>query len=61
MYVPIVTSDLLSTLRKLYPDRLPRSPVTEFDQGVAVGRQQIIDKLQQLYEKEASNVRPKDT
>lgn len=60
MHLPLVSSELLSTLRRLYPDRLSRTSQTEFDQGVAVGRQQIIDKLQQLYDKEASNVRPKD-
>ena len=56
MHLPLVSSELLSTLRRLFPDRLSRTAQTDFDQGVAVGRQQIIDKLQQLYDKEASNV-----
>ena len=55
---PTVTSSLLSHLRRLFPDKLPRSPQSEFEQGRAVGRQDIIDKLQQLHEKEvASHVR----
>lgn len=60
MYLPLVTYELLSTLRRLYPDRLARTPQTEYEQGIAVGRQQIIDKLQQLYDKEVSNGGPKD-
>lgn len=59
MHIPLVTSELLTTLRKLYPDRLARSAQSDFDQGIAVGRQQIIDKLKQIHDKEATNVRPK--
>lgn len=58
MDAPTVTSSLLAHLRKLYPDKLSRSPMSDFDQGRAVGRQDVIDKLQQLHDKEvASHVR----
>lgn len=58
MDAPTVTSSLLAHLRKLYPDRLARAPLSDFEQGRAVGRQDVIDKLQQLHDKEvASHVR----
>lgn len=43
---------LLEFLRKTYPDKLPREPLSEFEQGRLVGRQDVIDKINQLNEKE---------
>lgn len=47
-----VPSGLLTHLRKLYPDKLPREERSAFEQGRAVGQQEVIDKLQSLHDKE---------
>ena len=60
MNIPFVPLDLLGTLRRLYPDRLARTPQSDFDQGRAVGRQDVIDKLQAILDKEADRGGPKD-
>jgi hypothetical protein len=53
MDLPTVPSGFLAILRKAYPDRLPRAEVSPFEQGRFVGHQEVLDKLQQLYDKEA--------
>ena len=56
-----VSSGLLAHLRKLFPDKLPREERSAFEQGRAVGHQEIIDKLQQLHDKEVRHhVRSQD-
>lgn len=52
MSQPSVSSGLLQFLRKTYPDKLPRQQVSEHELGRLQGHQEIIDKLQQLYDKE---------
>ena len=52
MSQPTVSSALLQFLRQTYPDRLPRHPVSDSELGRLQGHQEIIDKLQQLYDKE---------
>lgn len=52
MSQPTVSSALLQFLRQTYPDKLPRHPVSDSELGRLQGHQEIIDKLQQIHDKE---------
>lgn len=45
---PIIEENLIRKLRLDFPDTIPRTYKTEFEYGVLVGIQKVIDKL--LYE-----------
>jgi len=42
---PVISNKLLDCLKFDFPDSLPRKNITEFELGVLVGQQQVIDKL----------------
>lgn len=52
---PIVTMDLIETLRELYPDKVPRGWTTEPQLSFIQGQQSVIDKLYQMLEDDLNN------
>ena len=42
---PVISNRLLDCLKFDFPDSLPRKNISEYELGVLVGQQQVIDKL----------------
>lgn len=54
-YYPIISDKLIECLKKDFPNQLPKMKISEFELGILVGNQQVIDKL--IYEKERNENR----
>lgn len=42
---PVISDKLIECLSRDFPDKLPREYVDNYELGILVGQQQIIDKL----------------
>lgn len=51
---PIITDRLIEALTEDFPDTLPRVQKSEYELGILVGKQLVIDKLklEKLYQEE---------
>ena len=52
-YYPLITDKLLQALERDFPNELPKKQISEFELGVLIGHQQVIDKLK--FEKDKVN------
>ena len=57
-YYPHISDKVIKCLQNDFPNQLPKKKITEFELGVLVGNQQVIDKL--IFEKERSENRDLD-
>lgn len=55
---PLITDKLINCLVTLYPDKLPLNQITDFQLGVLIGQQQVINKLKSEKELQENNELP---
>ncbi len=53
-YYPHISDKVIKCLQNDFPNQLPKTKITEFELGVLVGNQQVIDKL--IFEKERNGI-----
>lgn len=44
-YYPLISDELIKALTRDFPNELPKQQTTEFELGVLIGQQKVIDKL----------------
>lgn len=55
---PLISDKLIDCLESLYPNKLPLNQVTDFQLGILLGQQQVINKLKTEKEIQENNELP---